>query len=124
MHKSLKILEEEGIPAPNGGTVWPKRAIDTILSKNKYAGDTIVRSRELSTIEVDRGLEMTNPDGSRYELYISSGNNPPIVSPEVFDKVQKMKAERSNIVFNPDGTRSRKGTHYSSKRATDENQED
>jgi hypothetical protein len=49
------------------------------------------------------------------EVYASLYNHTAIIAREIFDNVQQMRMDRSNIVLNEDGTKSRKSTHYSSK---------
>jgi len=48
-------------------------------------------------------------------LYMAIDNNPAIIDKDTFEKVQQMRLDRSNIVFDPNGRRMRKETHYSSK---------
>ena len=50
-------------------------------------------------------------------------NNPPIIAPEIFDQVQKMREERSNISLQDDGTRTRKSSRYTSKTTADRDEE-
>jgi hypothetical protein len=49
------------------------------------------------------------------EVYASLYNHTAIIAREIFDNVQQMRMDRSNIVLNEDGTKSRKSTHYFSK---------
>ena len=49
------------------------------------------------------------------EVYASLYNHTAIIAREIFDNVQQMRMDRSNMVLNEDGTKSRKSTHYSSK---------
>ena len=54
---------------------------------------------------------MTGDKGERYVLYGSTDNNPPIIPPETFDRVQQMRMDRSNIEYDQNGTKKRKSTH-------------
>lgn len=58
---------------------------------------------------------MTDEKGNQYVTMGVLENHAPIVTSEIFEKVQWMMAERSNIEYNSDGTRTRKSTHYSIK---------
>ena len=119
----LKIkgaLEEEGIPTPRGGTVWPKRTIEAILTNAKYAGTSFARTYSIADGDSESGNVWTDEKGDKYVLFRSIDNNPPIIPPETFDKVQQMRLDRSNIEYDQDGTKRRKKTHYSSKQKPSE----
>lgn len=106
-------LEEESIPAPQGGATWSKRTIEAILTNIKYTGSSLVHSRGIT----DAGIRKLIPDDlNEDEVYGSLFNHPAILEREIFDNVQQMRMDRSNMVFNEDGTKSRKSTHYSSKK--------
>ena len=111
-------LEEENIPAPRGGNTWSKKTIESILTNIKYTGCSIVHSRGFT----DSGSgELLQNDLDWNEVYESIDNHPAIISRDSFDSVQQMRLDRSNIVFNPDGTKSRRSTHYSSKKGLQDN---
>lgn len=69
-----------------------------MLSNEKYTGDV----RLLKS-------------GKREVHYLASGNNPAIISKEVFEAVQIEKNRRSNVVKDENGSQ-RKGKKYSSKK--------
>ena len=94
----IKELEKRKILSPTGKEKWCKRTIDVMLSNEKYTGD--VRLLKSGKSEVQ---------------YLSSDNNPAIISKEVFEAVQIEKARRSNIVKDNNGNR-RKDRKYSSKK--------
>ncbi|MDO4302029.1 MAG: recombinase family protein [Clostridia bacterium] len=72
--------------------------MDVILSNEKYTGDArILKS------------------GNGEVHYLSSDNNPAIISKEVFEAVQIEKKRRSNVVKDADGKK-RKSEKYSSKK--------
>ncbi len=54
----------------------------------------------------------------------SIDNHPAIITAEVFERVQQQRIERSNMVYNPDGTKTRKGTHYSTKQSREKNNQE
>lgn len=114
--KIKRVLEEEGVPAPKGGPTWAKKTIDNILTNNKYIGESIAHTYTVSKQDEIDGFVMTDEKGKRYLAWASHNNHPAIIATEAFYKVQQMRTDRSNVVYNPDGTKTRKSTHYSSKR--------
>ena len=91
----IKELEKRNILSPTGKEKWCKRTIDVMLSNEKYTGD--VRLLKSGKSEVQ---------------YLSSNNNPTIISKEAFEAVQIEKKQRSNMV--KDETRwQRKNEKYS-----------
>lgn len=56
-------------------------------------------------------------DNNKSEVqYLASNNHPAIITEEIFVAVQKVKADRSNVVVDENGQRVRKSTKYSSKK--------
>ena len=94
----IKELEKLKILSPTGKAKWCKRTIDVMLSNEKYTGDAELLKSNKSEIH-----------------YLASGNNPAIISKEVFIAVQLEKKRRSNITKNENGSQ-RKSEKYSSKR--------
>lgn len=94
----IKELENRNILSPTGKEKWCKRTIDVMLSNEEYTGD--VKILKFGNSEVH---------------YLSSNNNPVIISKEIFEAVQMEKAHRSNVVKDENGSR-RKGKKYSSKK--------
>ncbi len=94
----MKELEKRGIPSPTGREKWCKRTIDVMLSNEKYTGEV----RLLKS-------------GSNEVQYMSSDNNPAIISKEIFKAVQIEKRRRSNIIADDEGTH-HSGKKYSSKK--------
>lgn len=93
----IKELEKQKILSPTGKTKWCKRTIDVMLSNEKYTGDVELLKSGKSEVH-----------------YLASGNNPAIISKEVFEAVQMEKGRRSNVVKDENGSR-RKSMKYSSK---------
>ena len=110
-----RTLEAEGILAPRGGKNWSKKTIDMILANIKYSGSSYVHTHYIAEEDKNQRIIMTDNKGKQMITLAVENNHPPIISPETFAKTQQMRMERSNIVYNPDGTKSRKSTHYSSK---------
>lgn len=95
----IKELERRKIISPTGKEKWCKRTIDVMLSNEKYTGD--VRLLKSSNSEVQ---------------YMSTDNNPVIISKEIFEAVQIEKARRSNVVKGDGGDVTRKSKKYSSRK--------
>lgn len=93
----IKELERRKISSPTGKEKWCKRTIDVMLSNEKYTGDVKLLKSGNSEIQ-----------------YLSTDNNPAIISKETYEAVQIQKARRSNVVKDEKGKR-RKSTKYSSK---------
>lgn len=93
----IKELEKRKILSPTGKEMWCKRTIEVMLSNEKYTGDVKLLKSGRSEV-----------------IYLSSDNNPAIISKEVFEAVQIEKVRRSNVEKIDDGMR-RKSTKYSSK---------
>ena len=91
----IKELEKQKILSPTGKAKWCKRTINVMLSNEKYTGD----------------VELLK-SGKNEVHYLASGNNPAIISKEVFEAVQMEKVRRSNIVRDENGSR-RKSKKYS-----------
>ena len=94
----IKELEKRKILSPTGKAKWCKSTIDVMLSNEKYTGDVELLKSGKSEVH-----------------YLASGNNPAIISKEMFEAVQIEKKRRSNIIDGKGG-RKRKNTKYSSKK--------
>ena len=94
----IKELEKRKILSPTERAKWCKRTIDVMLSNEKYTGDVKLLKSGKSEVH-----------------YLSSGNNPAIISKEVFEAVQIEKVRRSNVVRDENVVK-RKSEKYSSKR--------
>lgn len=92
----IKELKKRKILSPTGKEKWCKRTIDVMLSNEKYTGNV----RLLGKSDVH---------------YLSSDNNPVIISKEIFEAVQIGKKRRSNLVKDENGSR-RKRKKYTSKK--------
>jgi site-specific DNA recombinase len=95
----LKIkvaLEAERILSPVGMSTWSKRTIDMILSSKKYRGLSVVKSGKAS-----------------YEI---ENHHEPVISLELFERVQTAKAERTNIEMGEDGKKIRRRTKFTSQK--------
>lgn len=95
----IKELERRKIPSPTGKDKWCKRTVDVMLSNEKYTGDVKLLKSGNSEVQ-----------------YMSTDNNPAIVSKATFEAVQIEKARRSNVVRDENGNK-RKSEKYSSRRS-------
>ena len=94
----ISELEKLGIKSPTGKDKWSKRTIDVMLSNEKYIGT----------------VRLLNSGKYEFE-YVSTDNNPAIITDAQFKLVQNEKLRRSNVVRGRNGNR-RKDTKYSSKK--------
>ncbi len=85
-------LTEAGIPTVTGKSLWRDKIVKSILTNEKYKGDAILQK----TYTVDfLNKKVKKNDGLVPQYYIKE-NHPPIIPPEIFDKVQRMIEERKN----------------------------
>ena len=89
----IKELEKKNINSPTDKDKWNKRSLEVMLSNEKYKG--VVRLFDNNKSEVQ---------------YLASDNHPAIITEEIFVAVQKVKADRSNVVVDENGQRVRKST--------------
>lgn len=94
----INELEKRKIPSPTGKEKWCKRTIDVMLNNEKYIGDVLLLKSGKSDVH-----------------YLSSANNPAIITKEVFEAVQMEKNRRSNVVKDENGYK-RKNRKFSSKK--------
>jgi len=97
----LKIkatLEADGIMSPTGKSNWSKRTIDMILSNKKYCGFSVAKG--------EKGT------------YERENHHEPIITLDLFEKVQTTKIERTNVEIDEDGKRHRKSQKYSSQKSS------
>lgn len=95
----LKIkaaFEADGIMSPTGKSNWTKRTIDMILSNKKYCGFSVARCGKMA--------------------YECENHHEPIITLDLFEKVQAARAERTNVEIGEDGKPHRKSTKYSSQK--------
>ena len=106
-----RALEFRRIPSPTGKDKWAQKTIQNILTNEKYKGDVEVLKTKKTSIF---GKRVSAGEGDK--TYKNIKHHPAIIFPVVFDTVQDMMKERSNIEIGPDGKKRRKKTHYSSLR--------
>lgn len=94
----IKELEKQTIKSPTGKDKWNKRALEVMLSNEKYKGAVRLFDDKKSDVQ-----------------YLATHNHPAIITEEIFEAVQKEKTNRSNIVVDENGQSVRRFTKYSSK---------
>lgn len=92
-------LAEKKIKTYKGKERWTKRAIESMLIREKYTGDVVI---------VD--------SGSSDNRYLNKDHHEGIISKEQFEAVQLEMELRSNVEIGEDGKARRKRKKYSSKR--------
>ena len=102
-------LERRGIPSPTGKTTWCRRAIDTLLSNEKYRGNSTASTARMSG----------DPHSKPRDKYLYQGHHEAIIDEETFIAVAEEKKRRSNIESDENGIR-RKKTRYVAKVQIDE----
>lgn len=84
------ILTERGIPTPAGKVKWTNSTIRSILTNEKYKGDSLLQK----TFKPDF-LSKTQVNRGEVPQFYEENIHPAIVTPEVFDLVQYEMARRS-----------------------------
>lgn len=110
LRKIADKLYERGILSPTWKENWTPMAIRKILTNEKYTGNVILQKTYVKDF-----FEHTQAlNKNQFTKYLYENNNPPIISRETFELVQKMLDERSNVEIDQDGKSARKSTRYSS----------
>ena len=97
-------LEEKKIKTSTGKERWSKRAIESMLIREKYTGDVAIAD-----------------SGGSENRYLNKNHHEGIISKEQFEAVQLEMELRSNVEIGEDGTVRRKSKKYSSKTSRKEN---
>ena len=98
-----RILEARWIESPSGKRIWRTKTIENILKNEKYIGNVVVKA------------SAKDPKTNEGQWFKAVGHHKGIISQKMFDEVQRLFVERSNMEIGPDGKKRRKSTHYSSK---------
>lgn len=99
-------LEKRGIPSPTGKARWCRRAIDTLLSNEKYRGNSVATAPSMS-------YDSKSKQRSKYML---SKHHTAIIDNEQFEAVAAEKKRRCNIEYDENGVH-RKHTRYTTTKA-------
>ena len=91
-YEIANTLSQQEIPPGREMGTWKDSSIYYILKNERYAGNAVV-GKSYSTTTFPH--KKVRNHGER-EMYLLSDSNPPIVSPEVFDRVQTLLQSRKN----------------------------
>jgi DNA invertase Pin-like site-specific DNA recombinase len=106
----IRELKKHRIKSPSGKDIWSKRALETLLSNEKYIGDVTVGK----TFRHEFPSSVRQVNHGERNLYKLTGHHEPIIQRDLFDKVQQNHKTRSNIAVD-EGKTIRKDTRYSMK---------
>lgn len=108
LHRISSKLFELRIPSPSGKERWTTATISKLLSNEKYTGDVILQKTYIQDFwnHTQAENEWVLPK------YLYENNNPPIISKEMFDRVQIAKSNRSNVEIAENGKVNRKSTRH------------
>ena len=104
-------LERRNIPSPTGRAKWCRRAIDTLLSNEKYRGGSTATTALISG----------DPSNKQRAKYLYSSHHEAIIDEQTFIAVAEEKQRRSNIESDENGIRRKKTRYVSKIRITEEN---
>lgn len=93
-HSMSKILTNERIPTPAGCDVWCGKTIYSILQNEKYKGDALLQKE----YTVDYLTKKTKKNEGELPQYYVKEDHEPIISPWLFDYVQKRLKERGDVL--------------------------
>ena len=107
----IRELEKRNIKSPQGKDRWSKRAIQTLLTNEKYIGNVLLGKTYSGDFPNNKQLK----NCGEQEQFLMRNAHEPIIEEEKFEQVQAEISRRSSIEI-IDGEAKRKGTHYSAKR--------
>jgi len=106
----IRELERRNIKSPQGKYTWSKRAIQTVLTNEKYIGQVLLGKTYSGDFPNNKQLK----NRGEQEQFLMEDAHKQIIEPEKFEQVQAEMNRRSNIEI-VNGKVKRKGTHYSTK---------
>ena len=108
----IRELEKKNIKSPLGKDTWSKRAIQTVLTNEKYSGHVLLGK----TYSEDFPNNKQRINRGEKEQFLIQNAHEPIIELEKFEQVQVEIKCRSNVEI-VNGKVVRKGKHYSTKSA-------
>ena len=103
-------LERRIIPSPTGKARWCRRAIDTLLSNEKYRGGATTTTALMSG----------DPANVQRAKYLYSNHHEAIIDKQTFIAVAEEKQCRSNLESDENGIHRKKTRYVSKTRITKE----
>ena len=94
------------------GNLWTQSTVIGIIRNEKYKGDILLGK----TFTVDPISKRRLDNLGEEDRYYIHNHHEPIITEEMFNRVQEERSRRSNVEIGEDGTRQRKSTKYSAKR--------
>lgn len=92
-HTMAGLLTADSVPTPGGCKTWNQQTIRRMLSNEKYKGDALLQKEFTVDFLTKR---MKKNEGELPQYYVKEDHEP-IISPWLFDYVQKRLKERSEI---------------------------
>lgn len=105
-----KELSVCGISSPTGKEKWTPKAIEKLLSNEKYTGNVLLQKTYITDYWNHRQGENTG----EFPQFFYENNHPAIIDPSVFEAVQREKECRGNTTQNDQGKTVRKNSRLSS----------
>ena len=92
------ILTKAEIPSPMKRTSWCYETVRNILTNEKYKGDYLMGKTFVEDFITHKTVKNIDENGDliRPQYYVSNGH-PAIISPEIFDEVQKELERRKQL---------------------------
>lgn len=103
-----KGLMDDAINTGAGNKKWWDSTVAGILANEKYYGDVILQK----TITVDFLAHKRVDNKGQAQQYLIEGNHKPIISREIFEKVQDEKERRALLIGNLAGDRHKYTSKY------------
>lgn len=94
MEDIAKEITARGIPTKQNTPFWQVRSIQYILRNEKYIGNSLVQKTYATVTLPHRKKENKGEE----DQYLIEETHPPIVSQEVFDKVQRLLSRKSAFI--------------------------
>lgn len=94
MEDIAKEITARGIPTKQNTPFWQVRSIQYILRNEKYIGNSLVQKTYATVTLPHRKKENKGEE----DQYLIEETHPPIVSQEVFDKVQQLLSRKSAFI--------------------------
>ena len=107
--KIKQYLESMSVLSPTGKSTWSKHTIESILTNKKYIGNSVAYQTYREGYPYPKTIVNR---GQRAKIEVSE-HYVPIIPMEIFEAVQKIRQERTNIVRDEEGRAHRKTKKYS-----------
>lgn len=103
-----KELSAYSISSPAGKETWTRKAIDKLLSNEKYTGNVLLQK----TYITDYWNHRQGENAGQFPQFLYEHNHPAIIDPSVFEAVQRERERRSNMTQNSRGKTVRKSIRF------------